>query len=390
MPGKHAVLSASSAERWLHCPGSVQLTKDMPDTDTAYTREGTLAHSIGELKLRKQFGIGGPMGPRTYTTRLNKLKKDPLYQPEMDRCTDDYRDYIVDTANALPGRPYITVEHKVDYSSFAQGGFGTADCIMYYGSDLFVNDYKHGAGVPVEAKENPQMMLYALGAVLEYQLFCDFKTIHLAIIQPRAGGVKEWSLSRDDLMDWAAFTVRPAADKATEPDCSEYHSGPWCRWCKAANICRTHAMDVTNAVADFMLALPPLLSPEEFGGLLHKLDPLLRYAEKAKACAVESLLKGESIPGWKLVEGRKTRAWDNQEAAFEALSKAGIEDALLWHREPFTLAQIEKQLGAKAFAEAAGNHVIQKPGKPTLAPEEDKRESYSPRPSVEEDFKQTI
>lgn len=389
MPDTHAVLSASSAARWINCPGSVKLSEGLPDKSSTYAEEGRLAHSIAELKLQKYFGIGGPMSQRTYNTRFNKLRKDPLYAPEMDSCTDTYRDYIADIANGLPSRPYVTVEHRVDYSAFAPDGFGTADCILYQGSDLFVNDYKHGAGVPVDAEHNPQMMLYAVGAVLEYSMFCDFKTVHLAIIQPRAGGVKEWSLSRDELIDWATLTVRPAAKKAAA-GVEEFHSGPWCRWCKAAPFCRAHAEDVTGAVEDFSPRLPPELSPEEFGALLGKLEPLLQYAEKAKKYALESLLQGETIPGWKLVEGRKTRAWDDQEAAFKALQDAGIDETLLWHREPYSLAQLEKQLGKKAFAEAAGSHVVSQPGKPTLAPMTDPRDVYSPRTSAEEDFKEAI
>ena len=386
-PEKHAILSASGAERWMHCPGSVSLTADLPDTTSQYAEEGRLAHAIAELKLRKHFDIGGPMSSRTYTSRFNKLKKDPLFQPEMDRYTDDYLDYITDLANSLPSKPFVAVEQQVDFSRFVPEGFGTADCVMLQGDNLYVIDLKYGRGVMVSAEDNAQLKLYALGALLAYRTIWDIETVHLTIVQPRGDGIKEAVVSAEELCDWAAFTVRPAAQKAYD-GVEEYHSGPWCRWCKAQAFCREHATDVTSAVEDFGGKLPPKLTPEEFGALLHKLDPLIKYAETAKAYAQDTLLHGDTIPGWKLVEGRSKRIWDDQDAAFETLKAAGIDNTLLWHREPYSLAQIELLLGKKTFAAAAGKHVIKQPGKPTLAPQEDPRTEYSLRPSAEEDFKQ--
>lgn len=124
--------------------------------------------------------------------------------------------------------------------------------------------------------------------------------------------------------------------------------------------------------------------------MLRKLNPLLKYAEAAKAYAESALMNGQEIPGWKLVEGRAKRIWDDQSSAFKDLASSGIEDALLWHREPYTLAQIEKQIGKKAFSDLAGKHVIKQPGKPTLAPAEDSRPAYSTRVSADEDFKDLI
>lgn len=235
-PETHAVLSASSAERWMHCPGSVALSKDIPESSSDYAEEGRLAHALAELKLRKKFLE--PMSPRAFNTRYNKLARDSHWQPEMDACTDEYVDYITDIANSLSTRPFIAVEQRVDFSDFVPGGFGTSDCILIHENTLYVNDYKHGKGVPVSAENNPQMMLYALGAVLNYRLLCDIQSIHTAIIQPRAGGIKESNFSRDELMDWAVFTVRPAAEKAADPGCDEFHSGDWCRFCPAKALCR--------------------------------------------------------------------------------------------------------------------------------------------------------
>ena len=285
------MLSASSAHRWLNCPGSVSLTKDMPDTKSEYAEEGRLAHAVAELKLRKKFLE--PMGAGAYTTRMNKLKKDPLYQAEMDSCTDQYLDYITDLANSMAQALYCRGK-RVDFSSFVPEGFGTADCVMIQGSDLYVTDYKHGKGVPVSAENNPQLMLYGLGALMEYETVYDIKTVRLAIVQPRAGGVNEYSITRDALIDWGVFTVRPIAEKAAG-DCGEYHRGDWCRFCKARAICRENSA-VISAVEDFGGKKPPLLTDAEVGRLLELADPQVKYIDAIKAYAEQVLLAGSENP----------------------------------------------------------------------------------------------
>jgi hypothetical protein len=393
-PTKHALLSPSAADRWLHCPGSVALNENAPNKETQYTLEGTLAHSIAELKLRKYFGIspdGGkkPIGPRKFKSELAKLQKHELYQPEMDGYTDTYVDYIEDIANSFDSRPAVFIEQTLDLSNFAPDSFGQADCILLHGNDLYINDLKYGKGIPVDAENNPQLKLYALGALIAYKDFWQIDTIHMTIIQPRLNSIKESVITAQKLTDWGVFTVRPAAQKAYNRE-KEYHCGDWCRWCAAEATCRERSNTVTQAVEDFKGLLPPKLSMPEFSKLLHKLDPLLKYAEQAKEYAQNALMQGEKIPGWKLVEGRSKRVWDNQEAAFKALTDSGIKKELLWHNEPYTLSQIEKQIGKKDFEAAAGSHVIKQPGKPTLADEADPRPEYNPQSTADEDFKELI
>ena len=140
-PEKHALLSASSAERWLNCPPSARLCESIEDTTSEYAESGRLAHAIAELKLRKQYIE--PMGPKTFSTRLNKLKKNPLYDAEMDHTTDEYMEAIEEAVLASPERPYIAAEQMVDFSSFVPDGFGTSDCIMIGSGILHIVDYKH-------------------------------------------------------------------------------------------------------------------------------------------------------------------------------------------------------------------------------------------------------
>jgi len=379
---EHALLSASSAERWLNCPGSVRLTQDMPDKTSSYAEEGRLAHSIAELKLRKLFLE--PMGPKAFTTRMNKLKKQELYAAEMQGHTDVYTDYISEIANSFPSRPLVAAEMRVDFSEIVPNGFGTADCIMLQGSEMYIVDFKYGKGVAVSAEDNPQMKLYAFGALCHYRMIYDIKTIHITIVQPRAGGIKESVISSEDLCNWMAFTVKPAAQKAFD-GVEEYAAGDWCRFCKAHAQCR-ESSTVISAVEDFGGKLPPLLSDIEVGHLLGKLDALKKYSQKVKDYAEATMLNGGDIPGWKLVEGRSSRAFDDQEAAFKELSEAGINEALLWHRDPYTLPQIETAVGKKEFTKIVGGRVLKQQGKPTVAPVSDKRKAYS-TVQVEEDFK---
>lgn len=392
---KHALLTASGAHRWMNCTPSARLEETLPDEGSSYAAEGTLAHSIAELKVRKKFLE--PMGARTYNSRMKKLEADPLYSPEMQNCTDEYLDYISKVFMSYPTRPYITVERRLDFSRYVPEGFGTGDCIIIGGDILHVIDYKHGKGVPVEVEDNPQLKLYGLGALEAYGMFYNIKKVMLTIFQPRADGdtVKEWTIDRDALIDWGVFTVRPLAELAFKGE-GEFHGGEWCRFCRARHTCRARAGQYT-ALEDFgdsksktetgTLPMPPLLSDAEVGEVLRKAIDLEKWVSDLKEYALSACLEGKEIPGWKAVEGRKTRTWDDADAAFADITAAGIEEAMLYERKPLTLAAVEKLLGKARFTEIVGSHIIVSTGKPALAPESDKRPATTNKPTAEEDFK---
>ena len=297
---------------------------------------------------------------------------------------------------SYPKRPHVAVEVELKFDRYAKGGFGTCDCLVLGGSELHIIDFKFGRGVPVSAENNPQMMLYALGALELYGALYDIRDIVLTIFQPRADGdtVKEWSISRDDLVNWGVFTVRPLAEKAFAGE-GEFHGGDWCRFCRAKNTCRARA-DQYTALEDFgtpnskaetgILPKPPLLSDAEVGTVLEKAVALEKWVTDLKEYALTACLAGKEIPGWKAVEGRKTRIWDDPDTAFADITAAGIEEAMLYERKPLTLAGIEKMLGKARFTEVAGTHVTVSAGKPALAPESDKREAITLKPSASEDF----
>lgn len=398
-PTKHALLGASSAHRWLNCPPSARLTENMPEDESPYAAAGALAHEIAELKARNYFVE--PLSKRTYNARLKKLQASEHYDPGMDGATDDYLEHLKARAMSYPAAPSVALEVQVDFSDAVPEGFGTADCVMIGSGVLDVIDYKNGAGVIVEAENNPQMMLYAWGALRLYQpIFGDtIKTVHMSIVQPNAGGVREWECSVQDLTYWAHSTASPRALQAHEGK-GEFNPGDWCRFCRAKAQCSARAakmleleplvggepegrMDASNFVEWEMAEaggqrVPPILSDDEIGDILTRARDIAAWVKDLEAYTLKASLEGRHIAGWKAVEGRGTREWcGGADAAFSALRANGIDEALLYERKPVSVAGLEKALGKKAFAEAADGLWAKSRGKPTLVPESDKREPYN-------------
>ncbi|RKO63234.1 DUF2800 domain-containing protein [Caldibacillus debilis] len=380
----HALLAASAAHRWLVCTPSVRLEEQFPDTTSEYALEGTLAHEIAELKLRKYFLE--PMSQRSFSAKLNKLKKHELFQEEMLRHTDTYLDYLKGLALSFSSAPYVAIEKKVDYSAYAPEGFGTCDCIIIHGGDLYITDFKYGKGVPVSAEDNPQMKLYALGAYLEYSFLYPIKTAYLAIVQPRIDNISEWSLPIEELLAWGE-SIKPIAQKAFNGE-GEFVPGDHCRFCRAKALCRARAEHYT-ALEDFKGMKPPLISNEEVGQILEKAIALEAWVKELKEYALAEALKGEEIPGWKAVEGRSVRNYVDIDKAFEHLKQNGIDEAMLYERVPLTVAKLEKALGKKEFRSLLEEPglVEKQPGKPTLVPASDKRPAIQTAPEAAEDFR---
>lgn len=371
----HALLSASASHRWLTCTPSVRLEEQFPESTSTFAEEGTLAHEIAELKLRKHFTE--PMSQKTFNTRLNKMKKHELYQEEMLKHTDTYLDYLSGIAIGLPSQPYVAVEKRINYAAYAPEGFGTVDCLMIGGETLFVNDFKYGKGVPVSADDNPQMKLYALGAYLEYGFLYPIKKVHLAIIQPRLDSISEYTLSIEDLLAWGE-EIKPIAQKAFNGE-GEHIPGEHCKFCRAKAQCRVRAEQYT-ALEDFKMMKPPLISNEEVSQILEKAEHLEAWVKALKEYALAEVLKGKEVPGWKAVEGRGSRSYVSIDEAFAHLKENGVDEALLYDRVPLTVAKLEKVLKKEEFKsllEEPG-HVVKSAGKPTLAPINDKRKSIVP------------
>ena len=384
----HALLSASSAHRWLACTPSAKLEEQFPDTTSEAAREGTLAHELAELKVRNYF-YTTDFGKRKLNAAIKKLQKEELWQEEMMGYTDLYLDYIKTVALADRTRGTAEIEKRVDFGQWVPGGFGTADCLLLKGKQLHVIDFKYGKGVPVSAENNPQMMLYALGARDLYSLLYHFEEFHLHIIQPRIDNVSEWVCTEGELLEFGAY-VKERAALAIE-GAGEFCPGEsQCRFCRAKATCRARAEEnVRLAFSPDKGKLPPLISSEDAGRYLSLGEDVKKWLEDLKEWALGECLAGREVPGWKAVEGRGSRDWTDMDAAFDMLTKSGLtEEAMLYERKPLTLAQVEKLVGKKDFQEAVGEFVVKNPGKPALVKESDKREAIINRVTAAEAFKE--
>jgi hypothetical protein len=353
----------------------------MPESTSDYAEEGRLAHTIAELKLRKRFVE--PIGPRKFTNQIKKFKEQPLFDPEMLKLTEDYLDYVSGIAMSYDIPPHVAVEKRLNYSDYAPDGFGTGDCIIIGGNTLHVIDFKYGKGVPVVAENNPQIMLYALGALTEYSILFNIESVKMTIFQPRLSNVAESEMSADALLAWGK-SIQPTAEKAFR-GLGEFKPGDHCRFCRARSRCRARSEFNTDLEDQYHLMKPPLLSNEEVGAILQRAKNLAAWVSDLEKYGLAECLAGNEIPGWKAVEGRSKRGFTDQEAAFALLQQNGIEETMLYERTPLTLAAVEKLLGKAKFRELLSGYVETPPGKPTLAPESDKREAVT-RTSASEDF----
>lgn len=378
----HALLGPSSASRWMACPPSVNLTKDMPDTTSEYAAEGSLAHEIAELKLKKKIVDPG-MSTRKFNAEMKKLKEKELYQEEMQEFTDIYVDFIQEQMCACENTPYVAVEQKVDFSQYVPQGFGTADCILISGDMIHIIDFKYGRGVVVDAEENPQMLLYTLGAYLAYNFLYDIKRIQMSIVQPRVSHFSSWECDVDYLLSFAE-KAKEKALMASEGQ-GEFQAGKHCKFCKAKTTCRTRAEENLE-LEGWQYALPPLLKTHEVGHILKKAEDLAAWAKELKEWALSECLNGNEIPGWKAVHGRGSRSFTDTDEAVKVLVEKGIAEELLYERKYLTLAQMEKVIGKKDFQEMVGDYIEMKQGSPTLVVESDKRQAITNRIKAEEEF----
>jgi hypothetical protein len=361
MAGKHAILSASSSERWINCPPSARLCENYPDRGSDYAAEGTDAHTLCEFRLKQALGLPA---------------KDPIedlgwYNEEMEECAAAYTAYVmelVEAAKQSGSTPTVLIEQRVDFSRWVESGFGTADCIVIADRILNIVDYKHGQGVEVSAVDNSQMKLYALGALEIVDYLYDIEEIQMTIFQPRKGNVSVFQISREALLEWAEGELTRQAQLAFEGK-GEFSCGEWCRFCKAKAECRERA-NANLALAQLEFQLPALLDDEEIAEILGKLDALVSWATDVKEYALQQAVSGKAWTGWKLVEGRSNRRYTNENAVIAAVLQAGYDP---YEKKVLGITAMQKALGKARFEELLSPFIEKPQGKPTLVPESDKR-----------------
>lgn len=375
-PIKHALLGASSAARWIACPPSARATEHLSGETSKYAEEGTRAHEVCEVALRrnlKNWEQGRALMEVVPGGALGKDEKSG----EIIRAANQYVSFIHDLCVGFPCRPEVFIEQEVDVSQWVPGGFGTCDCLLIGDGILHIIDFKYGQGVPVNPERNPQLMYYALGAYALFEGIEEVSTVRLSIVQPRMQEEPQtWELPLADLLTWAREVLQLAAELAWKGE-GVYHPGGHCRFCKAYPSCRAWQKQYGPLAGFEPYPEPATLSDEELGEWLQKLEGLAAYAKDLEEYAQQALLDGRSLPGWKLVQGRSTRKWTDQDAAFQQMEHDGIDEAMLYTRTPISLTAAEKMIGKKKFAETMSAFITRAPGTPKLAVASDPRPAYN-------------
>ena len=399
MPGKHAVLSASSSKQWIHCPPSARLQEPFPNDSSVFAEEGTWAHELCEYKVKK------------YLHERKKRPQSEFYTEEIEQATDIYAEFVISIIEGMKRNgvePLCFVEERLDFSNIVPEGLGTGDMIIL-GKDeqgrglIHICDYKNGKGVFVDAHENSQMMLYATGALNAYGYIYEIEIVRMSIIQPRLENISTYEMTADDLRTWGE-SIKPIAQMAFEGK-GEQNPGEWCRFCRAKPVCKAcmeealalakeefldldagalaDEAEETDATAPYnadtatpVFKQPGLVVFSELVKVLPTLNRISSWIESVFAfVSAEAINHGVPVEGYKVVEGRSKRIFTDTKAVVRAAEAEGYTD--IYKQELLTLTEFEKMMGKKKFAEILGEYVVKPPGKLALVPESD------PRPAVD-------
>ncbi|EQB4336183.1 DUF2800 domain-containing protein [Clostridium botulinum] len=379
---KHAILSASGASRWLACPPSARLEENYPNKSSEFAKEGTLAHELGELGLKKNLEL---ISTRKYNSEFKKIETDKLFTKDMP----DYVEVYVDTcmekvaeAKAKTPDALFKIEQRLDFSEWVPDGFGTGDFVIIADGTMEICDLKYGKGVPVSAVNNKQMRLYALGAIAEFSFLYDIENIKMTIIQPRLDSISTDEMKVEELLKWAEEELKPIAKLAYEGK-GEFCAGDHCKFCRAKAVCKARA-DKNMELAQYDFQEPNTLDNNDIAFILGKADELINWAKDVQEYALEQALKGEEFDGFKVVEGRSNRKWTDEEKIGKILLGQGFLEDIIYTKKLTGITNMEKAIGKKEVTKLLGDYIIKPQGKPTLATITDKRPVYN---SAEADFK---
>ena len=368
----HAVLSASGSHRWLNCTPSARLELEFENTGSEAAREGTAAHALCEHKLKRALHMRSRRPVSDYDS------------DEMEECTDAYAEFVMEqyeTAKQVCDDPVVLIEQRLDFSCYVPDGFGTGDCLIISDDRLHIIDFKYGMGVLVEAEDNPQMKLYALGALAVYDALYDIREVSMTIFQPRRENVSTWTVSVEDLKAWAENELKPRAKAAYDGE-GEYLPGEWCTFCRAAVRCRARAEEKLK-LAQTEFRMPPLLTDAEIEEILAVLPDLTKWANEITAYALDAALNhGKEWNGFKVVEGRSVRKYRDEAAVAEAAKEAGYKD--IYRQSLIPLTEMQRLMGKDKFEEILGGLITKAPGRPTLVPKSDKRPAMNVSNAINE------
>lgn len=376
--GQHALLSASSSHRWLHCTPSARLEEQFENTTSVFAEEGTAAHELSEHKLRTFLGIKSERPISSFDSE------------ELENYTDIYVNYAIELITEVRSRckdAIVLVEQRLDYSCYAPEGFGTGDLVIIADGTLDIVDLKYGKGVSVSAQDNPQMKLYALGALNIFDNLYDIQMVRMTICQPRLENISTYEISAKELTSWAETELRAKAQLAIDGK-GEFLTGEHCRFCRARHTCRARAESHLE-FAKYDFKLPALLSNDEIAEVLSVADRLSIWASDVYAYATDlAINQGKEWTGFKLVEGRSNRKYTNEKEVIKACNDNGITD--IYTKSLIGITAMEKLIGKKKFNEILGGFVEKPQGKTTLVSITDKRQAIKINNTAEADFKEEI
>lgn len=381
-PGAHAVLSPSSAERWLNCTPSARLEESFADKKSEYASEGTLAHKLGELLISEKFT------GKKYPEFWKEIQASEYYSENMLQYCDDYATFVLEQLSAAQARTKdaaFYLERKLDLTEYIPEGYGTGDAVIIADSVMDLTDLKYGKGVPVSCTNNRQMMLYALGALKEFEALYDIQTVRLTIYQPRIDNISSWEISVEDLLEWGEFELKPLAEMAFKGE-GPFRAGKHCQFCKAKPTCKA-AADFNLQLAEYDFKPQTLLTEDEIADILNKAAMFTNWIESVQEYALDQAVNnGKKWPGYKVVEGRSNRKYVDETLVANRLLKAGFAEEIIYTKKVSGITALEKEIGKKDFASLLEGLLIKAPGKPCLVQLADKRPEYNSTEAAQTDF----
>ncbi|AJA50083.1 putative protein p51 [Clostridium pasteurianum DSM 525 = ATCC 6013] len=381
---QHAILSASSASRWMACPPCARLEQKFENRTSPYAAEGTLAHELGEINLKHSLG---EINKRKLNSEIKKIESHELYTADMPDYVETYVNTClekVSEAKAKTKDALFKIEQRLDFSEWVPEGFGTGDFVIIADGTMEICDLKYGKGVPVSAIGNKQMRLYALGAIAEFGFLYDIENVKMTIIQPRLDSISTDEISADELIEWAEEFVKPTAQLAFNGE-GEFCAGEHCGFCRAKTVCKARA-DKNLELAKYEFRTSDTLSDKDIADILGKAEELSKWAKDIQEYALDQALQGANYEGWKIVEGRSNRKYtDTEKVAEILLNNEYKEDKIYKPKELQGLTNMEKLVGKKKLTELVGEFIVKPPGKPVLVNEDDKRPVFN---SAKADFQE--
>ena len=386
MGSKHALLSPSSAGRWLACTPSARLGEKYPDTAGEAAKEGTIAHALGEALIRYEAEI---ISEETYLEEISEIEQSEYYNADMQELMEEYRDYVMEAFQVAALRTpdaELIIEDKLDLTKWVMNGFGTADAQIIADGTLNIIDLKYGRGVRVGAEGNKQMMLYAIGAVEKAKIFYDIKEVTMTIYQPRLNNISTYALSVDELYRFAEEELKPKAAQAYDGK-GDFAVGDHCRFCRAKPRCRAYA-DEQKKIAQYDFKNAEELSDDEIAEILTKADDVASWLKDVQSYALNvAVNEGKKFKGFKVVMGQSRRRYTNEDDVVSKLLESGFEEALLFEKKLLGITAMEKTITKKKFNTLLGDLVEKPDGKPTLVDETDKRKEWDKTQTAQDDFK---